>query len=41
MLNPIEGKNIVSLQTCTLPDYAKRVIYRAELEDIEPQADES
>ena len=37
VLNPIEGKNIVSLQTCTLPDYAKRVIFRAKLEDIEPK----
>ena len=37
VINPIEGKNIVSLQTCTLPDYTKRVIYRAELKDIEPQ----
>jgi sortase A len=37
VLNPIEGKNIVSLQTCTLPDYTKRVIFRAKLEDIEPQ----
>jgi sortase A len=35
VLNPIKGKNIVSLQTCTLPDYTKRVIYRAELKDIE------
>ena len=37
VLKPIEGKNIVSLQTCTLPDYTKRVIYRAELKDIEPK----
>jgi sortase A len=37
VINPVEGKNIVSLQTCTLPDYTRRVIYRAELEDIEPQ----
>jgi len=37
VLNPIEGKNIISLQTCTLPDYSRRVIYRAELKDIEPQ----
>jgi sortase A len=37
VINPIEGKNIISLQTCTLPDYTKRVIYRAELKDIEPQ----
>ena len=35
VINPIEGKNIISLQTCTLPDYTKRVIYRAELKDIE------
>ena len=28
---PIEGKNIVSLQTCTLPDYKERLIVRAEL----------
>jgi sortase A len=35
VIQPIEGKNIVSLQTCTLPDYTKRVIYRAELKGIE------
>lgn len=28
---PIEGKNILTLQTCTLPDYARRVIVQAEL----------
>jgi len=28
---PIEGKNVVTLQTCTLPDYADRLIVRAEL----------
>ncbi len=27
---PIEGKNIVTLQTCTLPDYSKRLIVQAE-----------
>jgi sortase A len=27
---PLEGRNIVSLQTCTLPDYSKRLIVRAE-----------
>ena len=32
VLKPIKGKRIVSLQTCTLPDYTKRVIYRAELQ---------
>ena len=28
---PIAGKNIVSLQTCTLPNYSERLIVRAEL----------
>jgi sortase A len=28
---PIEGKNIVSLQTCTLPDYKERLVVQAEL----------
>ena len=28
---PIQGKNIVTLQTCTLPDYKERLIVRAEL----------
>ncbi len=28
---PIEGKNIVSLQTCTLPNYSDRLVVRAEL----------
>ena len=27
---PLPGKNIVSLQTCTLPDYSKRLIVQAE-----------
>lgn len=27
---PIEGKNILTLQTCTLPDYSERLIVRAE-----------
>jgi sortase A len=27
---PIAGKNILTLQTCTLPDYSKRLIVRAE-----------
>jgi len=30
---PIEGRNIVTLQTCTLPDYSKRLIVQAELVD--------
>ena len=28
---PIEGKNIVTLQTCTLPNYKDRLLVRAEL----------
>ena len=35
VLKRIEGKNVVTLQTCTLPDYSKRLIVRAELEGIE------
>ena len=30
---PLEGKNILTLQTCTLPDYARRVVVQAELVD--------
>jgi sortase A len=32
ILRPVKGKNIVSLQTCTLPDYSHRLIVRGELE---------
>ncbi len=31
ILRPIKGKNIVSLQTCTLPDYSHRLIVQGEL----------
>jgi sortase A len=30
---PVEGKNVLTLQTCTLPDYEQRLITRAELVD--------
>jgi sortase A len=30
---PINGRNVVTLQSCTLPDYAKRVIVQAELKN--------
>jgi sortase A len=33
---PISGKNIVTLQTCTLPDYSQRVIVQGELTKVEP-----
>ena len=32
---PIEGKNIITLQTCTLPDYARRVVVQGELQDTQ------
>lgn len=31
---PVEGKGILTLQTCTLPDYSQRIITRAELVDV-------
>jgi len=31
VMNPVEGKSVVSLQTCTLPDYAERIIVQGEL----------
>ena len=31
VLDPVEGKNILTLQTCTLPDYSRRLIVQAEL----------
>ena len=30
---PIEGKNILTLQPCTLPDYVRRVVVQAELQE--------
>ena len=30
---PISGKNVLTLQTCTLPDYSERLIVQAELVD--------
>ena len=34
VLRPVKGRNIVSLQTCTLPDYQERLVVQAELEDV-------
>lgn len=31
---PIPGKNIITLQTCTLPDYSDRLIVQAELAEV-------
>jgi sortase A len=32
--DPVEGKNILTLQTCTLPDYSQRLIVQAELVNV-------
>jgi sortase A len=34
VLAPVEGRNIVTLQTCTPPDYSDRLIVRGELKDV-------
>ena len=31
VMNPVEGKSLLSLQTCTLPDYVDRIVVQAEL----------
>jgi sortase A len=33
-LKPVEGKNIVTLQTCTLPDFKNRLLVRGELKIV-------
>ena len=33
VMNPVEGKSVISLQTCTLPDYKERIIVQGELVD--------
>ena len=35
---PVPGKSVVSLQTCTLPDYSKRFIVQAELVNVSDEA---
>ena len=35
VLRPVKGKSILSLQTCTLPDYKDRIVYQAELKDVQ------
>jgi sortase A len=34
VLQPVAGRSIVSLQTCTLPDYSQRLIVQAELVSV-------
>jgi sortase A len=36
--NTEPGKNILTLQTCTLPDYSQRLIIQAELTDTSEKA---
>jgi sortase A len=31
---PVPGKSVITLQTCTLPDYNRRLIVQAELTDV-------
>lgn len=31
VMNPVKGKSLITLQTCTLPDYKKRLIVQGEL----------
>lgn len=39
---PVPGKNnVVTLQTCTLPDYSDRIIIHAELTEVEQSAEEA
>ena len=33
VLRPVPGKSIVSLQTCTLPDYSRRLVVQGELKN--------
>ena len=33
VLRPVRGKSIVSLQTCTLPDYSRRLVVQGELKE--------
>ena len=38
VLKPVGGKSVVTLQTCTLPDYARRLAVQAELTDVSEAA---
>ena len=37
-MDAVEGKSIVSLQTCTLPDYKQRLIVQGEWSRKRPEA---
>jgi sortase A len=36
VMNAVEGKSLITLQTCTLPDYEERLIVQGEL--VQPGA---
>ncbi len=36
--DPVPGESVVSLQTCTLPDYAERLVVQARLREAAPAA---
>jgi sortase A len=36
-LEPVEGKGVVTLQTCTLPDFKNRLLVQGELKDVSSQ----
>jgi len=38
VLDPVEGRSIVTLQSCTWPDYARRIAVQAELTQVSEQA---
>lgn len=38
VLKPIEGRSVVTLQSCTLPNYARRLAVLAELKDVSEKA---
>ena len=33
VMEPVDGKSLASLRTCTLPDYEQRLIVQGELVD--------
>jgi sortase A len=34
VLDPVPGRTVVTLQTCTLPDYSDRLIVQGELKSV-------
>ena len=38
VLDPVEGRSVVTLQSCTWPDYARRIAVQAELVDVTEKA---